>query len=423
MKNKHVTKLTAQAVAALPTTEKAYRAWDTEIKGFYLRISPAGTKTYRYFYRVNGTSNDYLLGRHGSITADEARKLAKAAAGDVAKGINPQQAKKAAVVKAALEKTATLGAFLNSKDGYRAWAAANLKSHKETLRMLDVDFRHLHSKRMADITPWDVQKWQTAAARGESYSKPLTASSINRRTAALKSVLSTAVKWGRLEASPLAGMARKKTDNKGRVRYLSSTEEKALRRALDGRQNKQRAERVRYNQWRQARHLPNLPPLDGLFTDHLKPLVIVAINTGLRRGELFNLLWADVVLSKRQLTVRGEGAKSGQSRHVPLNDEAFATLTGWANQTSSRGLVFPSPATGQRLDNINSSWAGLVADAGLVDFRFHDCRHHFASQLVMRGCDINTVRELLGHASIEQTLKYAHLAPEHKAAAVQLLNT
>ncbi len=80
-----------------------------------------------------------------------------------------------------------------------------------------------------------------------------------------------------------------------------------------------------------------------------------------------------------------------------------------------------SKASGGRLTDIKTAWGNLVKAAELDDFRFHDLRHTFASNLVMAGVDLNTVRELLGHSDIKMTLRYAHLAPEHKAAAVELL--
>src|SRR5262249_28165316 len=114
-------------------------------------------------------------------------------------------------------------------------------------------------------------------------------------------------------------------------------------------------------------------------------------------------------------------AKSRKARHVPLNAEAFDVLKRWRKyQTAETGLAFPG-ATGARLTHINKAWAGLVKAAKLVDFHFHDCRHHFASRLVMSGADLYTVKELLGHSEFEMTQRYAHLSPEHKAKVVQLL--
>src|SRR5690606_28662006 len=143
------------------------------------------------------------------------------------------------------------------------------------------------------------------------------------------------------------------------------------------------------------------------FTDHLAPLVLVAMNTGLRRGELFGLSWADVNLPGKLLTVSAGNAKSRKARHVPLNAEAADVLTRWKRQGGKSWLVFPG-ACGGRMTSNHKSWVALVADAELAGFRFHDCRHHFASRLVLAGVDLNTVRELQGRADIAMTVRYAH---------------
>ncbi len=154
----------------------------------------------------------------------------------------------------------------------------------------------------------------------------------------------------------------------------------------------------------------------------MKPLVLLSVNTGLRRGELFDLHWSNVDLDWRILTVTGATAKSKRTRHVPLNREATLVLQGWRAQSgASEGLVFSNDA-GQRFNRVNFSWRRLLKDASIAAFRWHDMRHHFASRLVMGGVDLNTVRELLGHSDYARTLRYAHLAPEHKLKAVEVLD-
>jgi integrase len=148
--------------------------------------------------------------------------------------------------------------------------------------------------------------------------------------------------------------------------------------------------------------------------------VLLALNTGLRRGELFGLLWDDVNLTAKLLIVRGDGTKSGQTRVVNLNSEAVEILRAWKPAPVTRdALVFPG-RDGER-DDLKTAWQRLLKAADITRFRFHDLRHTFASKLVMAGVDLNTVRELLGHSDLKMTIRYAHLAPAVKASAVERL--
>ena len=228
--------------------------------------------------------------------------------------------------------------------------------------------------------------------------------------------------WGLLEANPIASVKLSRLDASRSPRFLSIDEVSWLRQALDDREERIRRERDSANAWRAERGYELLPDLRaGAFADHLKPLVLISLQTGMRRGELFALTWHSVDLTARRITVHGATAKSGTTRHLPLNSEALAVLRGWRDQSSDKtGLVFPGK-DGAAFNNVRRSWEGVLSAADIKRFRWHDLRHTFASKLVMAAVDLNTVRELLGHSDYKMTQRYAHLAPEHKAAAVARL--
>ncbi len=379
--------------------------YDTKLTGFVLRVRKSGRHTYRVQYR---RGKCVTLGRITDLSPAEAREEAKKALGDAAKGHDPAVARRRA-------RTSTLREFV--KDVYGPWITARRKTGKAAVRALN-RFTDLGGTRLADISAWQLERWRTRKLK--SGVKPAT---VNRDLGTLKAALNRAVEWGYLDTNPLAGVKPVKTDDLGQPRFLNQEEETLLRDALDRRDARHRAARENANKWRSERKYPLMPDLRALpFVDHLKPIVLLALNTGMRRGEIFRLIWADVDLHRAMLTVRGAGSKSGNTRHIPLNSEALSILKLWRKMSSRDGLVFPG-TQGARLDNIDHGWQKLCADAALSKFRFHDLRHTFASNLVMAGVDLNTVRELLGHSDIKMTLRYAHLAPEHKAAAVARLNT
>lgn len=377
---------------------------DDRLPGFVLRVSKAG----RGMYRVQYARGKWVtLGKMEHLKPAEAREQARVILGEAAKGHDPSAARKR-------ERAATFRQYLANV--YAPWLETHRKDGKATAARLRACFGDdLGTCRLPDVTPWLVEKWRSR--RLKAGRKP---STVNRDLNALKAAMNRAVEWGYLDANPIAGVKPAKTDGKGVVRYLSANEAERLREALREREDRMREERARANQWRRERNYPTFPEMDAPFVDYLRPLVLLALNTGMRRGELFGLEWRDIDHDRRTLTVRGEGSKSGQTRHLPLSPEAVEVLAGWRQSTEGTGLVFPGP-DGARRTIVKTAWGRVLEAAGIEGFRFHDLRHTFASWLVMGGTDLYTVRDLLGHSSVAMTERYAHLAPEHKAAAVATL--
>jgi integrase len=372
--------------------------------GFILRVQPSGSMTYFCEY---ARGKRVKLGNARKCTSDWARAKAKEALGIAAVGDDPRPERK--------RKEHTLRTFIDEE--YESWAKANRKDGDSTIARLNTSFAELFEKKLEEINPWIIEKWRTARMKaGRAFA------TINRDVDDMKALLYKAVEWGFLEGHPFAKTVKRlKVDNE-RVRFLSDAEETNLRSAIDAREEAMRQERDNANRWRRERAYPELSSLRHVaFADHLKAMVLLSLNTGLRRGELFQLAWQNVDMGHAIITVKAHTAKSSRARHIPLNDEALDTLKTWrAQQADTAGLVFPSK-DGTPFDNVQTSWEKVLADARISDFHWHDLRHHFASQLVMKGVDLNTVRELLGHADVKMTLRYAHLAPEHKAAAVARL--
>lgn len=384
---------------------KPFEIRDTQVKGFLLRVQPSGVKTY---YAEYARGKRIKLGCASLLTPTQAREEAQKVIVETLKGNDPQSEKRKA-------KAHTFESFLYSD--YKTWAETNIKTHKATLARLSSSYQQLLPLKLAAITPLHVER-----IRSSRKKEGVKNSTINRELNDLKACLNKAAEWGHIVNNPSASVKRFKEDNNPKVRFLDKEEEARLRKALNNRECRNRTKRDNYNEWLSERGRQIIASFSGfVFTDHLPVMVLLAMNTGLRLGELFGLTWDNVDLTRSQLTVVGGGAKSGKTRHIPLNTEALSVLTRWKQSNKAlNSLVFPN-CEGKRFNNITKSWNALLKDAAIQDFRFHDLRHHFASKLVMSGTDLNTVRELLGHSDYAMTLRYAHLAPEHKQEAVERL--
>jgi len=378
--------------------EKPFTISDSRLPGFMVRVQPSGVRSY---YARWGRSGIQVIGKVGEFTPDEARERCQKILGNVAHGRPPLHDLNGA-------EGLTLGEFV--KDPYTPWVKTHHRDKGEgALWRLNLHFSPWYGRRLSDLTVEDVERW-----RIKRIEEGITPATVRRDLDALSSVLTRAVKMGKLADNPVRRVERPKIDRTPKVRYLDSAEEKRLRDALRDRDAEMRAARESANRWRKERKQELLPPLP-YYGDHLTAAVLISINTGMRRGELLQLRWSAIDWKGKQVTIEGSTAKSQQTRYVPLNDEALEVLKHWKAQGPEGERVFPIDT------GFKTAFSALLERAKITRFRWHDLRHHFASRLVQKGVPLNTVRELLGHGSMAMTLRYAHLAPDQKREAVAKL--
>ena len=400
-------KLTAKLLGSLQVTGNEYEVHDTTVGGLFVRVTAAGAKSYVVSW---ARGRKKTLGRVGILTLDQARTEATQYLAEARTHGEPL-----AVTQGRRGTTLpSLRDFI--EDTYMPWFKAHHKGHEKTQHTLSNNFEAIMSQRLDAITGRDLEQIRTAWMQAGNK-----ASTVNRKVGSISGVFSRAVEWEYIDTHPMTKLKQLKVDSKGVIRYLSADETKRLRDALDARQDEMRAERESANAWRKDRHREPMPSLLELpFTDHLKPMVLISLNTGMRRGELFDLKWTAVNFDTKTITVAGATTKTSDTRHIPMNKETIGVLEAWKKQVSKSPYVFPGQGGG-RFEDVKSAWLKLLERAQIDGFRWHDMRHDFASRLVMAGVPLNTVRDLLGHADIKMTLRYAHLAPGTKAAAVELI--
>ncbi len=388
----------AKAAQSRDKPAKPYEVRAEKPMGLLLRVQPSGVRT---FYVQLGRGQRVRIGPAGTYTLKQAEEQAKKIL------LNP--------TKATEKKTGSannLGEYIDHH--YKDHALAKLKNGEKSIARVKAVWKSLLNRRIADLTAGEIDK-----LRNKRINEGATPATVNRDVAALSGVLSHWVKQNKGAVHPLAELEALKVADDETIRYLLPAENQRLRQALADRDALAATERENANKWRAERGYELYPPITG-YSDHMTPMVLISLNTGMRQGELFALTWEAVDLRLNTLSVLASHSKGNKTRTLPLNAEAHAVLTAIKPETA-RGLVFKSPVTGEKFNNVKKAWAEITKAAKVPDLRWHDMRHDFASQLVMRGAPLYTVQQLLGHTNSRMTQRYAKLAPSTLADAVNML--
>jgi len=268
------------------------------------------------------------------------------------------------------------------KNQYLSWCYKRQEYYRVKKYYLNVLPDWFKQLKLYQIGLKEVEKLQNYWIEKE-YSK----ATCNRYLSILKASMTKAYDWNMVTEETLKSIRKAKAlkgENK-RLRYLTEHEIVSL--------------------------LQNCDP-------HLYPIVFTALNTGMRKSEILNLKWDNIDLKHGLILL--DKTKNSERREIPINEplkQLFKQL--FTNRRLDKDYVFVNPKTGKPYTkDLKRSFHSACKKAGIRDFRFHDLRHTFASQLVMNGVDLKTVQELLGHKDIKMTLRYAHLSQAHKKEAV-----
>jgi integrase len=272
--------------------------------------------------------------------------------------------------KVKFEELVSMYLELHAKPNKKSW-----RSDEDTTKLLK---KYFGGRRLSEITPLLIERFKMERA------KIVSPATVNRALACLKCMFNKAIQWGKAANNPVKNVKLFKENNK-RIRYLEKEE---------------------------------IIKLLANCNRYLRSIVVVALNTGMRKGEILNLKWHDCDF--RRGIIYLFNTKNGEKREIPINEQAKTALIRVRKHPESP-YIFCKP-DGRPFGDIKKSFFTAMKKSDIMKFRFHDLRHTFASHLVMSGVDLNTVRELMGHKSLEMTLRYSHLSPDHKKRAVDILS-
>lgn len=369
-------KLTKRRVESLTPKTDSFFVWDDEVKGFGIRVMPSGTRTYQVQYRKGGRTRRASIGRHGTVTVDQARMRAKELLGLVASGGNP-------VEEVSLHRRAPTVAALCERF-FEAHVVERCKpsTQREYRRSIDLFIKPA----IGTFKVVDVERKDIAELHHKFRDRPYQA---NRTLGVLSKMFNLSEVWGlRVDGSNPCRHVPKYREVK-RERYLSQAE---LRR---------------------LGHILSTCATDGSETPHVIGAFRLLILTGCRLGEIQTLKWDYISPNGMELPDSKTGA-----RRIPLPQSARAVLNALP-YVPGNPYVIVGKVDGQFATDLQHPWQRIRALAGLHDVRIHDLRHTYASNAVSSGIPIQMVGRLLGHTQLQTTMRYAHLADDPVRAAAE----
>ncbi len=224
-------------------------------------------------------------------------------------------------------------------------------------------------------------------------------STINRHIEMLSKLFNLCIDNGLIDNNPCRSVKQLREEN-FKIRFLTIEEEKELFKAIE-------ASTINSNGSLEYPYI------------HLKPLVICALQTGMRRGEIFSLKWSQIDFSNGFIEVLK--SKSGKARKIPISPRLDVLLKEIL-ATSNSEYVFINATTNKPYVDIKKAFSSVLKKANIKNFRFHDLRHTVATRMVESGADLIVVQEILGHSNIQTTMRYAHPVPENKKRAIDCLS-
>jgi len=245
---------------------------------------------------------------------------------------------------------------------------------------------------LADASPALIAECRDRLGEGNTHlKKQRSPATVNRYMAALSHCFSIAVKeWGWLDDSPMRKV-RKMKEPRGRVRFLSDDERRKLLDACGKSDN-----------------------------PHLYTIVVLALSTGARQGEILSLRWDQVDLNRGQITLFE--TKNKEIRSLPLTGLALKLVKGMNKvRRIDTDLLFPGKRKIQPM-SFRRSWEISLETSKIKNFRFHDLRHSAASYLAMNGATLTEIAEILGHKTLQMVKRYAHLSESHTRKVVAKMN-
>lgn len=382
-----VAHLTDQIVEQLtcPPERAHWEVFDTKIKGLFVDVQPNGRMAWRlrWYERHNGKARKKLLtlGNAHVITVAEARLAAKEKLRMVWTGADPRA-------------EALPGAGPMLRDFIAHQYLPYVKTYKLSWRTDESTMRHHLLPTLGHLPMGQITVPQMARLVQHLKDKALAPGTINKVLILTRYAYTLAMRWSvdGITCNPVKEIQNLKDDYK-LERYLTPEQ---LQRLIAA---------VRCS--------------DNAMLQHIVPFLVY---TGARKREVLDARWAD--LDWRQKSWRIPKTKSGKVRHVPLSQAALDVLICLRPEAVPDGLrpaefIFANPKTGLPFVSVFYSWSTARQQAGLPELRIHDLRHSFASFLVNAGRSLYEVQELLGHADIKTTSRYAHLSRERLMAAVE----